>query len=189
MGTRKNRMFALLIAVVMIFTSAIGVFAAEPAKSVTQGAQPTAADTPFVTQVHSKAGTIDVPAGSTVTTADGQAVTVNGTVASGIPEGSLVVVKSADGKSVDYRWMKTGKIKKAAKKKLTWKKVKGANYYFVQVTKKGKSYFILVKGTKASAKKLKLKTLKGATFRVRPAKLVNGIQYLGGLSKAKKGKK
>ena len=188
MGTRKNRVFALLIAVVMILTSAIGVFAAEPTSSVTQGAQPTAADTPFSTEIHSKAGTIDVPAGSTVTV-DGQPVTVNGTVASGIPEGSLVVVKSADGKFVDYRWMKTGKIKKAAKKKLTWKKVKGANYYLVQVTKKGKTYFRLIKGTKATAKKLKLKTLKGAKFRVRPVKLVNGTPYLGGLSKVKKGKK
>ena len=187
MGTRKNRVFALLIAVVMVFTSAIGVFAAG---SPTQGSTtPAATDyNPVATEVHADNGTVDVPTGATVT-ANGQPVTVEGNLASGIPKGALVVVTSADVKTVDYRWMQTTKIKKAAKKKLTWKKVKGANCYLVKIIKKGKVRYKLIKGTKASAKKLGLKTLKGTKLRVRPIKVVSGIPYLGGLSKAKKGKK
>ena len=188
MGTKKSRLFALLTALVMIFTSAVGVFAAEPAKSPTQGVTPAPAATEYSTMVHSNDGTIDVPAGSVVTV-NGQPVTVNGTVASGIPKGALVVITTADGRFTDYRWMKSTTIKKAKKKKLTWKKVKGANYYRVKITtKKGKTYYRTIKGTKATAKKLKLKTLKGAKFRVSPVKVVNGTAYRGGESKTKKGK-
>ena len=189
MGTRKNRVFALLIAVVMVFTSAIGVFAAD-SKSPTQGAQPSTQDesSEMHTVVNYNSDSIDVPAGATVTV-NGKAVAVKGNTASGIKKGALVVVKSANGKDVDYRWMRNTKITKAAKKKLVWKKAKGASYYLVKIMKKGKVRYKKVKGTKVKAKKLGLKTLKGAKFRVRPIKVVKGIPYAGGFSSTKKGKK
>ena len=176
---RKNRLFALLIAVVMVVTSGVGVFAAD---SSTQGAT----SVPIATEVHTGSGTVDVPAGATVTV-NGAPASVSGTSVSGVPKGALVVVTTADGQT-DYRWMMTTKIKKAAKKKVTWKKAKGASYYLVKVVRKGKTYYKAVKGTKVTAKKLGLKSLKGAKVRVRPLKIVGGIVYAGGLSKTKKAK-
>ena len=177
MGVKKSRILALLVAVVMVFTSAIGVFASSK-ESIEQGTSN--ADK---TVVHYSKGTVTVPEGATVT-ANGKKVKVSGTTAKGIKNGALVVITTKNGTS--YRWMKTAKIKKATKKKVTWKKVKGAKYYLVKVVKGGKTYYKKVKGTSITAKKLGLKSLKKASVRVRPLKVKSGTVYAGALCKAKK---
>ena len=90
---------------------------------------------------------------------------------------------------VDAEFIEVKAHKKAKKKKVTWKKVKGASYYLVKVVKDGKTYYKKVKGTSVTAKKLGLKSLKGAKIQVRPLKSSGGHVYVGAFSKTKKVKK
>ena len=133
MGARKNRIFALLVAVVMIFTSAIGVFASE--ESSVQGSNNAVA-----TEVKTGSGTINVATSGAIkySVNGGAEQTVASSPITGLKSGALVKISTSAGDS--YRWMKKATIKKAKKKKVTWKKVKGASYYLVKVVKDGKTY-------------------------------------------------
>lgn len=182
MGARKNRIFALLVAVVMIFTSAIGVFASE--ESSVQGSNNAVA-----TEVKTGSGTINVATSGAIkySVNGGAEQTVASSPITGLKSGALVKISTSAGDS--YRWMKKATIKKAKKKKVTWKKVKGASYYLVKVVKDGKTYYKKVKGKSITAKKLGLKSLKGAKVQVRPLKSSGGHVYVGAFSKTKKVKK
>lgn len=125
----------------------------------------------------------------------GTSYTVTGLKANGTYNIQITAVKGGKegkkselvNKTLNKRWMKTAKIKKAksGKKKvtLTWKKVSGATGYQVLQKKNGKWVVIktLGKKTKVTIKKLK----KGKyQFRVRPIK----GNWLGIRSAAKTGK-
>ena len=178
MGAKaKSRLLAVLIAAVMVFSSAIGVFASE--MSSTQGTS-----NANKSVVSESKGTISFKdASSIISTSKGK---ISGNKITGLKSGDKVKIVTSDGTS--YRWMKKGKIKTAKKKKVTWKKVKGAKYYLVKVVKKGKVTYKKIKGTKASAKKLGFKSLKGCKVSVRPITTSGGKVYSGAISKAKKAK-
>lgn len=179
MGAKaKSRILAVLVAAIMVFTSAIGVFATE--MSTQQGTNNANLSTIDVSE-----GTITVyGASKIISTSKG---TISGTTITGLKTGDLV--KFVTNKGTSYRWVKRGKIKTAKKKKVTWKKVKGAKYYLVRIVKNGKTTYKKVKGTKATAKKLGFKSLKKCKVSVRPIKVSGGTVYSGEFSKVKKVKK
>ena len=178
MGAKaKSRLLAVLVAAIMVFTSAIGVFATE--MSTQQGTNNANLSTIDVSE-----GTITVnTAGKIISTSKG---TISGNTITGLKTGDLV--KFVTNKGTTYRWVKRGKIKTAKKKKVTWKKVKGAKYYLVKIVKNGKVTYKKIKGTKATAKKLGFKSLKGCKISVRPITTSGGKVYSGAISKAKKAK-
>lgn len=176
MGAKaKSRLLAVLVAVVMVFTSAIGVFASE--MSSTQGTNNANESSISVGE-----GTITVyNASSIVSTSKGK---ISGNKITGLKTGDKV--KFVTNKGTSYRWVQKGKIKTAKKKKVTWKKVKGAKYYLVKVVKNGKTTYKKIKGTKATAKKLGFKSLKKCKVSVRPITTSGGNTYSGEFSKTKK---
>lgn len=176
MGAKaKSRLLAVLVAVVMVFTSAIGVFASE--MSSTQGTS-----NANESSINESQGTITVDtAGKIISTSKGK---ISGNKITGLKSGDKVKIVTSEGTS--YRWVKKGKIKTAKKKKVTWKKVKGAKYYLVKVVKNGKVTYKKIKGTKATAKKLGFKNLKKCKVSVRPITTSGGTTYSGEFSKTKK---
>ena len=176
MGARtKSRLLAVLVAAIMVFTSAIGVFASE--MSTTQGTNN--ANTSSI-DVGKGVITVDT-AGKIVSASKGK---ISGNKITGLKAGDKVKIVTSEGTS--YRWVKRGKIKTAKKKKVTWKKVKGAKYYLVKVVKNGKTTYKKIKGTKATAKKLGFKSLKKCKVSVRPITTSGGKTYSGEFSKTKK---
>ena len=170
MGTKaKSRILALLVAAVMIMTSAVGVFAVESSQM---------GDTKTIkkTVVSVSKGTITVTATGEFKSSKGK---IKGNTITGLKEGQKVTITSLeDGKKV-YRWIKTVKIKKAKKGKVTWGKVKGATSYLVRIqSKSGKVTWKTVKGTS-------LKVKKGSKVRIRPLYKKGGKTYSGMLCAAK----
>ena len=182
MGVKtKSRLLAVLVALVMVFTSAVGVFAAgSPTKGATT---PTKTDTvtPTKTIVHPTQQTVDVKAPSAIQykVNNGAWKTASSTTIAGLKKGDLVTIKTSN--ATTYRWVKSVKIKKCKKGNLKWKKVKGAKYYMVKIVKNGKTTWKKVKGTK-----LKKGVVKGAVISVRPVKVKGGKAYLGALCKERK---
>ena len=178
MGARtKSRLLAVLIAAVMIMTSVTCVFASE--MSSTQGSN------------NANTSEVSVAKGVITVNTDGEILDsskgkISGTKITGLKEGQLVKITTTEGDS--YRWVKRGVIKKATKKKVTWKKISGANYYLVKLVKNGKTTYKKISGTSATAKKLGVKSLKGYTVSVRPIKKSGGKVYSGEFSKKKKAK-
>ena len=176
MGVKtKSRLLAVVVALAMVFTSAVGVFAAG---SPTKGATNTATKT----VVHPTEKTVDVETSSAVQYKinNGAWKTASSsTTIKGLKSGNLVTIKSSTGTT--YRWIKSVKIKRCKKNNLRWKKVKGAKYYMVKITKGGKTTWKKVKGTK-----LKKGVVKGAVISVRPVKVKGGKAYLGALCKERK---
>lgn len=177
MGVKtKSRIVAVLVALVMVFTSAVGVFAT--AESTTQGTNQANKTLGSVVKgtikVTNKKGTIKYKINN------GKWKTAKSNTIKGLKEGKLVTIKTKKGKS--YRWMKSVKITTNKKNNLKWKKVKGAKYYLVKITKKnGKVVYKKVKGNS-----LKKGVPKGAKVRIRPIKVKKGIVYAGVLCKSKK---
>jgi hypothetical protein len=164
----------------MVFTSAIGVFAANDEMSNTQGTS-----NANESYVNVAKGTISVTtSGKIISTSKGK---LSGKTVTGLKAGDKVIITTTEGKS--YRWVKRGVIKTATKKKVTWKKVKGAKYYIVKLVKNGKTTYKKISGTKATAKKLGKKSLKGYKVSVRPITKVGSQAYSGEFSKTKKVKK
>ncbi len=178
MGVKtKSRLLAMLVALVMVFTSAVGIFAAD--ESTTQGSK-NAIET--VGKVTKGKASFKISASGTVKYKinNGKWKTAKSTSIKGIKEGKLVTFKTGD--KTSYRWAKSVKITKCKKNNLKWKKVKGAKYYLVKITKKGgKVVYKKVKGTK-----LKKGVPKGAKVQVRPLKVKGGKVYVGVLCKKKK---
>lgn len=176
MGAKaKSRLLAVLVAAIMVFTSAIGVFASE--MSTTQGT-----NNANQSSINVSKGVITVyGASNIISTSKGK---IKGSKITGLKAGDKV--KIVTNKGTSYRWVKRGKIKTATKKKVTWKKVKGAKYYLVKIVKNGKTTYKKVKGTKASAKKLGFKSLKKCKVSVRPITTSGGTVYSGEFSKTKK---
>lgn len=175
MGVKtKSRLLAVVVALVMVFTSAVGVFAAG---SPTKGAT----NTSTKTVVHPTKKTVDVKTSSKIQykVNNGKWKTASSTTIKGLKSGNLVTIKTSTGTT--YRWVKSVKIKKCKKNNLRWKKVKGAKYYMVKITKGGKTTWKKVKGTK-----LKKGVVKGAIIQVRPVKVKDGKAYLGALCKERK---
>lgn len=184
MGVKGRRFLAVLVALVMVMTSAVGVFATK--ESTTQGTNNAVKAVGKVSDKTIKVKTADKTFKYKVN--NGKWKTSKSTTLKKIKEGSTVIIKTSGGKT--YKWMKTVKIKKATKKKVTWGKVKGANKgYLVEVTKKNgkKIYKKVGKGTTSiTASKLGLKSLKGCKVRVRPLKSKSGKVYAGVLCNSKK---
>jgi hypothetical protein len=172
MGAEKNRIAAVLIALVMVMTSVVGVFATEA--SVAAGSNQ------YNTSVANVArGTIKVNTDGKVLSA--KPGTVSGNTITGLKEGDKVAFTTTEGTS--YRWIKSTKITKAKKKNLKWKKVKGATHYVVRIAKKnGTVKYKRVKGTS-----MKKGLAKGDKVRVRPIyKSKTGKVYVGVFCKARK---
>lgn len=197
MGNKlMKKMVAVFVAVAMILTSGIGVFAA--------GSPEVGAVSNVDSYAHYGNRTMDVFC-DPVANANKYDVYLNGALAgsgttpsvalSGLTAGAcydIVVVASnsssskasvAVNKTMSKRWFKTMKIKKVKKGKkratLRWKKVKGATGYQIAYSKDGKTWkYKFIKGgkkTKATIKKLS----KGKWyFKIRPVK----GNYLGILS-------
>lgn len=181
MGVRKNRILALIIAVVMVLTSAVAVFA--DTESTTQGTNngnKSVVSTSDRTIVVKKAGgtvKYSVDNGKTWKTAKSSTI-------KGLKAGQYVNIKTKNGET--YRWVKTTSITKASRSLLKWKKVSGAKAYLVKVTKGKKVYYKKVKGTSLKASAFKgVKTYKGAKIRVRPLTEKNKHVYSGALCKTK----
>jgi hypothetical protein len=173
---RTSRLLAVLVAVVMMMTSAVGVFAAG---SSTGGQTVTpAADVNYSSKtivVNTNGATYSTDGGKTY-----KSVTNNTIYAK---SGSTVIVKQ--GNTTSYLWMQTAKVSKAKKGKVTWKKTKKAKKYQVYVyNKKGKVVKKkTVKGTSYSSKKY-LK--KGYKVKVRPITVKKSKSYLGAWTARKK---
>ena len=175
MGVKsKSRLIAVLIAAVMVFTSAVGVFATE--ESVKQGTNQA-----NKTVTSPEKGTIKVSTSGKVTYSTNHGKTwktAKTSTITGLKKGKYVIVKTDEGTS--YRWVKTVKVTKNKKDKVTWKKVKGAKYYMVRITdKKGKV-------TWKKTKKTSYKVGKGKKVRIRPVTKKKGHVYAGALCKTKK---
>ena len=176
--SRKSRLIAVLVAVVMVMLSATAVFAANEEMSTTQG-----------TNNHNKSY-VSVAKGTIKVVTDGKILKTNkgkikGKKITKLKEGNLVKFTTTEGDV--YRWVKTTKIKKAKKGKVTWKKVKSKYLigYAVRITdKNGK-----VTWKKVGKKKTSLKVKNGCKVCVRPLAKKGGKVYSGALCKEKKVKK
>lgn len=178
MGASKRRVLAILIAAVMVMTSAIGVFAAD--KSPDIGSLPTGKTTTSVSK-----GTISVEADGAVkykVNGSKKSKTATDGIIKNLKKGDTVeITATVQGKKKTIRvWVQTTKVTKAKNKKVTWKKVKGASYYKVKiVSKSGKvSWKTVKKGTS-------VKVAKGSKVSVMPVKKVKGKVYKGVTSKSK----
>ncbi len=178
MSAKRNRFIAVLIALVMVLTSAASVFAVE---SIQQGEKVKFKTVGKVGKGTIKVTTVDKNVKYKVVGKHKKWKTTSGKTIKKLKEGCLVIIKASDGKA--YRWMKTVDIKKVTKKKITWGKVKYANkgYQIEVTTKKGKVITKKVsKGTTSvKASKFKLKSFKGCKVRVRPLRKKNGKVYSG----------
>ena len=182
MGVRKNRILAMIIAVVMVLTSAVAVFA--DVESTTQGT--TNANKSSI--ISMKNPTIVVKkAGGTVkfSVNNGKTwKTAKSSTIKGLKAGQYVNIKTKNGET--YRWVKITSITKASRSLLKWKKVSGAKAYLVKVIKGKKVYYKKVKGTSLKASAFKdVKTYKGAKISVRPLTEKNKHVYSGALCKYK----
>ena len=204
MGNKfMRKMVATFVALALVFTSGIGVFAA----SSSEVGKVSSINT--VEKVSSKSVAISWPAvsnasayvvyknGKQVAKVNGTSFTLTGlkagetytlSVAAVAKDGKTIgTATSVTGKTASSRWMKSMKFKKIKKGKkkatITWKKVKGATAYQIAYSKDGKTWkYKWVKGgkkTKAVIKKLSKGTWK---FKVRAVK----GSYLGEFSKVKK---
>jgi hypothetical protein len=187
MGVRKNRFVAVLIALVMVLTSAAAVFA------VTGEDSPIGPDyTTLNSEVFADDGRIRVEdlSGTVYKVNSGEYQPVSGTDITGLSVGNLVTIRNSEAKKVAYRWVKTTTIKTAKRTKVTWKKVTGAKEYIVRVTYKKngktKTKSVVVKGTSVKPSKFNLKSFKGCKVRVQPVRETAGNKWVGGLSKTKK---
>ena len=187
MGVKTSRRIAaVIVALVMIMTSAVATFAATKYDTASS-AQGTSQANKSTGNMTDKTITVDDYTGQvSAKTSKGKVLKVDGNEISGLKVGDLVTITTDNGDS--YRWFKTAKVKKATKKKVTWKKVKGASFYVVKVLdKKGKTVFYATKSGKTTSCKIKAK--KGYKVYVRPIKKVGETKYVGVWSKAKKVKK
>lgn len=173
MGVKKNRIIALLVAVVMVLCSAAMAFAADKtSESTAQGTSQA-----NKTTVNVSKGTVKVKdATKIIKTSKGK---ISGTTIKGLKKGDKVTITTSSGKT--YIWMTTTKVTKAKKSKknvnVKWKKVKKATKYVVQYKLKGKTYY------KSVGKKTSAKLPKGAkNVKVRPL----SKKYVGVWSKTKK---
>jgi hypothetical protein len=185
MGVKRNRILAVVIALVMVLTSVVGVFASSPAKKSIEQGSSNANDT----YANTAKGTIKVDTASNYSYEVVNRKGVKGDVKAGQPitglkKGDRVVITTKEGKS--YRWMVRTKIShKKGSKYIKWKKIKGATRYAIFITdKKGKQTYKHVSG-----KVRKYKCKKGYTYIVRPCKKVGNVTYVGQVSKKYKVKK
>lgn len=177
MGVKtKSRLVALIVAVMMVFTSAAAVFA--DTASSTAGTNNANKATVYV----GKGKIVVKNTKGIVKTSKGK---ISGKTVTGLKEGQKVTITTKEGKS--YRWVKQGVIKSATKSKITWKKASGAKYYLVKIVKNGKAKYkrVSAKNTSITAKKLGVKSLKGYKVYVRPLAKSGGKIYSGELSKGK----
>lgn len=172
MGAFRKKVLTVLIAFVMVMTSAVGVFAAAEPGSDIHGETSTSS----VASVSK--GTVTVEAGI-AKTSKGK-VSEDGTTVTGLKSGQTVTITTTSGDKI-YRWMKSVKITSTKGKTVKWKKVKGATKYMIKIyDKNGKFVTTLkTKGTKISSKKY---IKKGYKVKVRPIK----GKYVGSLCKTKK---
>jgi hypothetical protein len=177
MGVKKTtRMLSVLIAVIMIMTAAVGVFAAGAEDSPERG---------LITIGKVKEakiiGQLKVVSKGTVikySINGGKYKTLSGSKITGLKSGNTVIVKNDLGDK-SYRWMRTVKVTQKKKgAKIKWNKVKKATGYMIIITSKSGK-----KTTKTVGKKVtSYKVPAGSTVRVRPLRKIKGTTYMGILS-------
>jgi hypothetical protein len=181
MGAKfTRRVVAVAIALAMVLTSGLAVFA--DTDSVTHG---------LVTLGTAKQNSKKVTVKSTmeviteaksvtycVNNKGGYKKVKNGMI-KGLKEGDKLIIKTDQGVK-NWRWMKTTRISQKKKGgKVSWNKVKGATGYQLQIKDKNGKFTYKTVGKKVTSYKVK----KGCSVRVRPLKKTkSGVVYSGVLS-------
>jgi hypothetical protein len=173
MGVKKtSRVLSVLIAVVMIMTSAIAVFAVEsPVRGLTTIGK--VKENKVVGQLEVITQGKDVQ----YKVNGGSYKTLTGDLITGLNTGDKVIVKNEYGDK-NYRWMKTVKVTQKKKgAKVTWNKVSGATGYQIQITDKNGKVTRKTLGKNTRSYKVKA----GCKVRVRPLKKIksSGNTYMG----------
>lgn len=200
MGAVTKKLLALAIALAMVMTSGIAVFATDSPESgseakVTIKTSEGNYSKKSIDVQYTKTGEGDVKVeysadkGKTWKSVDGGDSSAQIT---GLKDRGLYQIKVTSGSNsskVQYRYMKNTKVTKAksAKKKqvtLTWKKDSKATGYQIQYYD-GKTWKKVTVGKKTKLTIKKLKSGKKYKFRVRPIKKVSGKKYMGVLSGTK----
>jgi hypothetical protein len=202
MGVKKaSKIFALLIAVVMIMTSAIGVFAAEsPVKGATTTGTTSMGSGKQVTATWNKmngASAYDVYANGIKVASN-----VTGTSAQfGVANGDWVITVVGKNGSSESKPATVGYVTTNAKKvkgvtakragskkiKVSWKKSKGATAYRITVYKNG-AYWKTVEVSKKHTSKTFKKLKKNAKYKFVVEPVRNGFVGASGSSKSVKAK-
>jgi hypothetical protein len=172
MGVKKvSKLVSVLIAFVMIITSAIGVFAVDsPKRGLT---------TIGKVKNNRVVGQLEVVTEAqkvTYSVSGSDYVKLEGNMITGLKAGNTVIVKNEFGDK-SYRWMRTVKISQKKKgAKCTWTKLTNATGYQLWITNKSGKVTKKTVGKKVTSYKLKA----GYKLRVRPLKRYNSsIVYLG----------
>jgi hypothetical protein len=199
MGKATKRLLAIAVALAMVLTSGIGVFAASSPKLGTVGNvythlypaegigvityDPATAAVSYKIYVNGILTTTSTTTSATINIVRGQFYDIQ--VAAVDKNGKESALSPLGYDTLSKRWNATTKIKKlkGGKKKVTveWKKTKGATGYMIQVEKKDGSW----QTVKTVGKKTKttIKKLKKGKYNVR-VRAINGA-YLGVYTAAK----